>query len=206
MSVLVFARAPEPGKSKTRLIPALGPEGAASLHARLLERTLKVATAAGVGPVQLWCTPDTEHPYFAACRSRWAVSLHRQRGADLGERMDRALNDTLRRQPDRGAVLIGCDAPALSVEHLREAHRQLATGVDVVLGPAEDGGYVLIGLNRPCPALFSAMPWGTGRVLALTRERIATLGLPTHELDPQPDLDRPEDLAHWPALVGHESR
>lgn len=199
MNILVFARAPEPGWSKTRLIPALGAEGAAALHTRLLARTLDIATSAGIGAVQLWCTPDTEHPYFAVCRQRYGVNLHRQQGADLGERMDRALQEALGRQ--RNALLIGCDAPTLSVAHLQEANRQLTAGVDVVIGPAEDGGYVLIGLSRPCPALFTAMPWGSDRVLALTRERIAALGLRAHELAPQPDLDRPEDLIRWPELA-----
>jgi len=194
MSVLIFARAPEPGQCKTRLIPQLGAEGAAALHIQLLERTLSIATAAHRGLVQLWCTPDSDHPYFAECQRRWGVSLHTQQGADLGARMNHAFQQSLSPSTPAGAILLGCDAPELAVEHLHQAREQLAAGMDVVLGPAHDGGYVLIGLRQPCPALFTQMPWGSDQVLAITRQRIAALDLHHYELPPQPDLDRPEDL------------
>jgi len=122
------------------------------------------------------------------------VSLHRQQGADLGARMDHAFQHSLASSTPVGAILLGCDAPELTVEHLRQAHAQLASGMDVVLGPAHDGGYVLIGLRQPCPDLFTRMPWGSEQVLAITRQRIAALHLHHYELPPQPDLDRPEDL------------
>jgi len=193
VSVLVFAKAPDPGAVKTRLIPALGEGGAAVLAARFARRTLDTATRAAVGPVVLVCAPDTIHPFFEVCRRRHAVTLAPQGGGDLGERMHRAFAATL---PTSGAaILVGTDTPDLHVDDLADAARALRDGADVVLGPAEDGGYWLIGLREPVPALFDAMPWSTEDVLRVTRQRIAVLDLRAHELTVRPDIDRPEDLA-----------
>ncbi len=193
VSVLVFAKAPDPGAVKTRLIPALGEGGAAVLAARFARRTLDTATRAAVGPVVLVCAPDTIHPFFEVGRRRHAVTLAPQGDGDLGERMHRAFAATL---PTSGAaVLVGTDTPDLHVDDLAEAARALRNGADVVLGPAEDGGYWLIGLRAPVPALFDAMPWSTEDVLRVTRQRIAALDLRSHEPTVRPDIDRPEDLA-----------
>jgi rSAM/selenodomain-associated transferase 1 len=194
--VLVFARAPEPGRVKTRLIPALGPEGAAALHEKLTLHALSVAKASGVGPVRMWCAPDAAHPFFLECRRRFALTLHAQGRGDLGERMARAFRTTLAQA--WGALLIGSDIPAISADYLRDAQLQLREA-DAVLGPAEDGGYVLIGLRRHAPALFRAMPWGEPSVLAQTRRRLSALGLRRRELAPLRDVDRPEDLGRLPA-------
>src|SRR4051794_1781850 len=96
-AVLVFARAPVPGRAKTRLIPALGATGAAALAARLTRHALEAAKRAGLGPVDLWCSPDASHPFFAACARRYGVALRRQGRGDLGERMHRAFATTLAR-------------------------------------------------------------------------------------------------------------
>jgi uncharacterized protein len=189
--VLVFARAPEPGKAKTRLIPALGAEGAAELAARLTEHALGAAKGARLGPVELWCAPDASHPFFAACARRYGVALRSQGGGGLGERMHGAL---ARSAP---ALLVGSDIPALTPEYLRSAGRALRRA-DVVLGPAEDGGYVLIGLTRPEPSLFRGLAWGEGSVLEQTRKRIAAAGLRCRELAPLADVDRPADLNRLP--------
>lgn len=113
-------------------------------------------------------------------------------------RMQGALTDALRRAP--AAVLIGSDCPGYSAAYLCSAFTALATH-DAVLGPAHDGGYVLIGLRRIDPSLFAAIPWGTGDVLAHTRTRLAALGWHWHELATQHDIDRPEDLLHYPDLA-----
>jgi rSAM/selenodomain-associated transferase 1 len=191
--VLVFAKAPDPGAVKTRLVPALGEGGAAVLAARLARRTLDTATRAAVGPVVLMCAPDIAHPFFEVCRRRHAVALASQGDGDLGARMHRALAATL--ATATGAILVGTDTPDLQADDLAEAARALRDGADVVLGPAEDGGYWLIGLHAPLPALFEAMPWSTDDVLRVTRSRIATLGLRLHELAVRADIDRPADLA-----------
>jgi len=198
--VLVFARAPVAGRSKTRLIPALGAEGAARLSARLLRRTLR--TVSGF-PVELWCTPSTDHPAFTQCAGEFAVSLHTQRGADLGERMLHGIEGALTRGP--WVVVIGCDCPELTREDIAGAASALEDGADAVLGPAEDGGYYLIGLRRPMPGLFQGVDWGTDRVLAQTRDRLRRHGCRWHELATRRDLDRPGDLRWHPGLQDPET-
>jgi rSAM/selenodomain-associated transferase 1 len=194
-TVVVFARVPEPGRVKTRLIPELGEAGAAALHRRLVGHSLAAATQAGIGPVELWCTPDSGDPFFEECRHRFGVSLHTQGEGDLGARMHRAFESALGRT--RHALLAGSDIPAISAEYFREADRGLAAH-DVVIGPAEDGGYVLIGLSRCHPELFRDIPWGGPGVLEATRRRVAALGWRPRELPSLWDVDRPEDLDRLP--------
>ncbi|MGB5079806.1 MAG: TIGR04282 family arsenosugar biosynthesis glycosyltransferase [Burkholderiales bacterium] len=195
-TVVVFARAPEPGRVKTRLIPELGAAGAAALHRRLVAHSLAAATQAAIGPVELWCAPDSGDPFFEECRRRFGVSLHTQGEGDLGARMRRALESVLTRSAR--AILIGSDIPALSGRYLRDAGQALARGDDIVIGPAEDGGYVLIGLSLSDPELFRDIPWGGPEVLAETRRRIAALRWRSSELAALWDLDRPEDLQRLP--------
>jgi rSAM/selenodomain-associated transferase 1 len=194
--VMVLARAPTPGEAKTRLIPALGKAGAAALHRRLVMHSLRVAAHARIGPVELWCTPDTSDPFFRECQRSLGVSLYAQGGGDLGARMQRAFESALARS--RHAVLVGSDIPALSVKYLRDADRALVQGDDVVIGPAEDGGYALIGLSRCDPELFRNIPWGGPEVLPETRRRIAALSWRSSELSVLWDVDRPEDLERLP--------
>jgi uncharacterized protein len=191
-TVVVFARAPEPGRVKTRLIPELGEAGAAALHRRLVAHSLAAASEAAIGPVELWCAPDAGDPFFGECERRFGVSLHPQSEGDLGARMQRAFESVLAR--GARAILIGSDIPALSGRYLRDAGRALARGDDVVIGPAKDGGYVLIGLSRCDPELFREIPWGGPEVLAETRRRIAALHWRSSELATLWDVDRPEDL------------
>ena len=195
--LLVFARAPVPGAVKTRLVPTLGPEGAADLHSRLLERTLQTACATALAPVELWCTPDTAHPAFTAASTRLDVKLRAQPEGDLGRRMLAALESALA-DGDR-ALLVGCDCPALTADDLAEAFAALADH-DVVLGPAEDGGYVLVGARRVSPVLFDGIEWGGPRVLHQTRGRLVALGWRWHELRTLWDVDRPEDVVRCKEL------
>ncbi len=188
IKVIVFAKAPEPGRTKTRLVPALGDAGAARLHQVLIRRSIATALAANIGPVVLACAPDTSHPFFAACAQELGVVLEAQGEGDLGERMSRAFD---RHAP---AVLIGTDAPALTPTHLREAGRALALGLDAALAPAEDGGYVLIALARAAPAVFADIAWGGPDVLAATRVRMGQADLVCTELPLLWDVDRPDDL------------
>jgi len=194
--VIVFARAPEPGKVKTRLIPALSAAGAAELHRRLVRHSLGAATGARLGPVELWCAPDTGDPFFRECERRLGVSLSAQGEGDVGARMQRAFESALARA--RRAILVGSDIPALSAQYLRDADQALVRGNKVVLGPAEDGGYVLIGLSRCDPELFRDIPWGGPEVMAETRRRIASLAWRSMELPVLWDVDRPEDLGRLP--------
>lgn len=190
--LLIFAKAPTPGQVKTRLVGKLGPVGAAKLYQGLLRRTLHMASHSSLCPVQLWCGPDTRHGFFQRCRRDYGIGLYRQQGADLGQRMHHALNTVLRRAPY--AVLIGADCPSLGPAELQAAFLALAAGHDAVLGPAADGGYVLIGLRRPAGTLFRRIAWGSSAVLTTTRHRLRRAGLEWVELPPGWDVDRPADL------------
>jgi hypothetical protein len=196
--VLVFARAPVPGRVKTRLAPVLGEEGAAALHRRLVRRTLAIALAAlpGPGAVELWCTPDTRHPFFTGLAAELGVRLRRQVGSGLGERMSGALRAALAETGP--AVLIGTDCADCGAADLDTALTALEAGSPAVLGPALDGGYWLLGLLRWSPRLFDGIDWGSARVLDQTRAALAELGWRWTELAARRDVDRPADLAGLP--------
>ncbi len=189
--LLLFAKPPLAGRVKTRLAARLGAIQAAAVHRLLLDHALATACAAPWA-AELWCAPPVAHPYFQTCHRRLGLPLRRQRGLDLGRRMDHALRETLRRY--RPVLLMGSDCPMLETRHLCQALAVLEGGRDAVLIPAEDGGYVLLGLRRPAPRLFSDMPWGEAGVLALTRRRLRQSGLTWGELPPLFDVDRPDDL------------
>lgn len=190
--LLIFAKAPLPGQVKTRLAGQLGIRGAAELYKGLLRRTLAIVCAARLCPVELWCAPDARHGFFIACRREYGVRLRRQQGSDLGQRMNHALNQA--QATGHPAVLIGGDCVSLGASELRAALGYLAAGREVVLGPAADGGYVLIGLIRPCPMLFRSVAWSTPTVLEATRRRIKRAGLNGIELPVGWDVDTPADL------------
>lgn len=189
-AVLVFARAPVPGASKTRLAPLLGEAGAADASARLTLRALRTALEADVGPVELWCAPDCTHPFFADCRERFAIALHAQSGCDIGTRMAAAFDHALARHAR--VVLIGADAVSLQAADLIAAAGALIHH-DSVFAPAEDGGYLLIGLNAPQPGLFEDVAWGGPDVWQQTCSRIAALGLRCRILATGYDVDQPQD-------------
>ena len=198
LCVVVLARAPIPGRTNVRLAPQLGAWGAARLQARLTERTLRTAQAARIGPVELHATPRLRHPFFLRCSRLFKLSLHAQRGRDLGERMHHALAQALRGA--QAAILIGTDCPALGTLDLRRAAAALQGGADAVLAPAEDGGYALIGLRRADARVFHGIAWGTRDVFAATRARMKALGWRVRVQRTVWDLDRPEDLRRRLAL------
>lgn len=189
--LLIFAKAPVPGMVKTRLIPALGTVGAAGLQQRLTGHLVEGLAASGLCPLELWVTPDTSHSLFQSLARCHGVGLRVQQGDDLGARMAHAAAQGLGRAD--AVVLLGTDCPWLTPQRLGQALELLAMS-DAVLGPARDGGYVLLGLKRTAPSLFAGMPWGTARVAALTRRRMAGLGWHWRELPMLSDLDRPQDL------------
>jgi uncharacterized protein len=190
--LLVFAKAPVPGEVKTRLMPDLNAEACARLQRRLIERTLQTSLKAALRPVELWCAPDCAHSFFTQCVAKFNVELRAQQGGDLGMRMHHALSTAL--TDANFALIIGCDCPTLGSEYLTQASQALVDGVPVVLGPAEDGGYVLIGARGTARELFEGIEWGTSRVLAQTRDRLQSLKWRWRELKPLWDIDRPTDL------------
>lgn len=197
--LMVFCKAPVPGQVKTRLTPALTARQATDIHVWLSEGTLKRATRNRLCPVQFWCAPSIDHDFFTASAAIYHLELKQQRGTGLGERMHLAFESALAVYPH--ALLMGCDCPSLTEPDLEEAVMALRHGHDLVLAPAEDGGYVLIGLNRPCPELFNDIAWSTSQVLAQTRARIDQLHLRHHELREQWDLDTMSDLDRYRALL-----
>jgi len=190
-AVIVFARAPTPGAVKTRLIPLLGAEGAAELHARLIKRTLATARTADFRRVELHGTPGIDDPVFRFCAEHFAVELRAQADGDLGARMLAAFQSTLVACPR--ALLVGSDCPALSALHLRQADSALRDAADAVFVPCEDGGYALIGLTRADARLFDGIAWGSETVMADSRARLSALGWRWRELETLWDVDRPED-------------
>lgn len=188
-TIALFAKYPVAGKAKTRLIPALGAEGAARLHSRLVERTLATIRASGL-PFAVHCTGAPLADFAAWLGAE--VNLVDQGAGDLGARLARVAAPT---------ILLGADIPGLHAKHLISAAEALKTH-EAVIGPATDGGYYLLGLTRPFPFLFNDMPWGTSSVLELTMMRLSDRGIAPAMLDPLADCDRPEDLAHWPEQAG----
>lgn len=191
----ILAKAPIPGRAKTRLIPALGAEGACRLHARLLRHALATALAAtSTERITLWTALQHDHPLFRELADRHGIALRAQPEGDLGTRMYRALAAM-----DAPGLLIGSDCPALTPTLLRRCAAALGEADGVFL-PVEDGGYALVGVRRPDRHLFTAIDWGTNRVMAQTRERATALGWRLACPARLWDVDRPEDLGRLARL------
>jgi rSAM/selenodomain-associated transferase 1 len=194
-AVAVMAKAPGLGPVKSRLHAALTPERATELYrCFLLDRLDALARLSGIQPVIAF-TPAEGRQSIAALAPEH-FRLIEQQGADLGERLSNVLAGLLA-DGHRGAMAIDSDSPTLPMSCVAEAAERLEGGhADVVLGPCEDGGYYLIGLSAPQPALFDGIPWSTDRVLTLTVERARARRLRTHllrswfDIDTEPDLRR----------------
>jgi len=202
-TLILFARCPAPGRVKTRLIPVLGAEGATALHRRLVLRALRAtqgACRAASAGFEVHFDGGTEQ-----AMSHWLgdnVRFFPQAGGDLGERMAGAFEESFRRG-STATVIIGSDCPDLNSEVINAAFARL-TKTPVVLGPAQDGGYYLIGLNRPVPELFRGIPWGTDRVLADSLSILEHQGWKAALLNPLADIDRPQDLTNWRRIISSE--
>jgi len=196
-ALVIFAKAPVPGQVKTRLCPPLTPDEAATLHGSFVLDTLeRTKTAVGKWKLPLRrylaCAPSSTLVFFKIMEERHGVMLIEQDGPDLGTRMSRAVN----RMFDDGfrkVLLVGTDVPSLPLDHYQQALSSLDTH-DLVLGPALDGGYYLIGLKAPAPGLFEDIPWSTPEVLKLTRAKADELGLRTALLALWQDVDTIDDL------------
>ncbi|MFW5858222.1 MAG: TIGR04282 family arsenosugar biosynthesis glycosyltransferase, partial [Planctomycetota bacterium] len=203
--LIVFTRYPEPGRTKTRLIPHFGAECAAALQREWTEQTASLARDARG---QTGCDVEVRITGGPADRFQaWLGSdlrYREQAGGDLGERMENAFADAFTEGCER-VVLIGIDCPFLQTHHLRHAFSALATH-GAVLGPAEDGGYTLIGLSAQHPDLFRDMEWSTATVFETTRRRLEASGRSLALLPRLPDIDRPEDVVRWKAGAKTERR
>lgn len=200
MSVVLqqFARAPVPGRVKTRMQPALSPGEACALHEQLVLWTTRSLLQAQLGAVELWTAGGGDHALFQQCLSEGVRRLCVQQGVDLGERMQHALTAGL--QKAGRVVLVGSDCPWIDSAYLALAVQALERH-DIVLGPALDGGFVLIAVRCALRrSVFDGVSWGTGTVLEETLARAAEAGFSTELLPPLQDIDRPDDLAAWRAL------
>lgn len=196
--IILFAKCPQPGQVKTRLIPALGAQGAATLAQRMLIHTLGEALQAGLGGVELCVAPAPSAPAWqpvippALCHGvRWQD----QGEGDLGARLARAAARLS--EAAQTMLFIGSDCPALNADILRQAAAQLDTH-DAGPIPSTDGGYVLLGLRRGHASLFTDIAWSTARVAETTRERLRALGWRWAELPALRDVDEPADLTCLP--------
>ena len=200
-AVLVFTKAPQRGASKTRLIPALGADEAAAAHEMLALRTLDMTRDLGVAgeghQVSLWGAAP--HPALDLWSDQFALPLHLQAAGDLGQKMLHGFASALDAGADQ-AVLIGSDCPVMTAEYIRQAGAALRAS-DLVLGPAEDGGYVLIGCKQIHAELFANIPWGSDKVLARTLEQAEQLELSVTLLATLWDVDRPEDWARFQRMT-----
>jgi rSAM/selenodomain-associated transferase 1 len=194
--IVVFAKAPQPGRVKTRLIPALGADGAAALAAHMLAHTLAAAAEAAPGGVELCASPAPDDPAWQGIALPAALRWSAQGEGDLGARMAGAAQRVL--ADGERVLLIGTDCPALDAARLRAAARAL-DATDAVIIPSFDGGYVLLGLRRFDPTLFADIVWSTSSVAAVTLARLRALGWTHRVLPALHDIDLPEDLVHLPA-------
>ncbi|MEX2673381.1 MAG: TIGR04283 family arsenosugar biosynthesis glycosyltransferase [Phycisphaeraceae bacterium] len=194
--LVVFARLPKHGRTKTRLIPGIGPEGAAAVHQAMTAHTLKQADGLASKRVTLHPTVRITGGTADEMAARFGPRRYVDQGeGDLGDRMQRAVCEAFAEGAQR-VVLIGTDCPELTPGLLGEAFEVLRDK-DVVIGPAHDGGYYLIGLSRPAPALFEGITWGTESVMEQTLAIATEQGLSVGQLRWGGDVDRPEDLPLW---------
>jgi len=192
-AVAILAKAPLPGAVKTRLCPPLSPAGAASLAAAMLRDTAREVAGAGVAARYLFFHP----PDAAACFRGPDFAGYRlvpQRGADLGQRIENAFA-RMAAGGSRRAVVVGSDCPALSARRVREALRELREGARAVLGPAEDGGFYLVGVSGAVPALFRGVAWSGPSALRQVLDNLRAAALPFALLRRERDVDVPADLA-----------
>lgn len=211
--ILLFAKTPQKGQVKTRLQPVLGEQGALDLHTALIRFCWQQLVAGAVAEPELWMS-DFNDPEFPKQLSA-PYTCCMQQGENLGARMDDAMTRTLTRASS--VLIVGADCPAVNANYLTLALGKLSEGVPIVLGPAEDGGYVLVGMNRPylskpdlsppclsppCLSMFRDIAWGTDQVLAQTRIRLQESATQWFELPTCWDVDRPEDLVRLEQLQG----
>jgi uncharacterized protein len=195
--LIIFAKAPVLGEVKTRLQPEYSLDQSLKLHQLLVHNTLEKTKAFENLDVELCCAPNRNSMFFLHCENNFPVRLTDQLGEELGERMAFAFSHAL--QTSHKVIIIGTDCPELDKSYIESALQALDKH-DAVIGPAADGGYVLLGLKQFSPELFSDFSWGTSSVLKQTRAVLKQLGWSWHELETRHDLDRPEDLTRFTDL------
>ena len=197
--ILVFAREPLLGRVKTRLASAIGPQEALAVYQAMLARLGALLNKMKAVDWDLWVTSNCSHKDFITNCNK--SNIYIQSGRDLGAKMAAAIQQTLLDTKIDKVILIGTDCPALTEDYLHQALLALESDIDVVLGPAEDGGYVLVGMRRPQPAVFEDIPWGSNQVFLRTVEALKAKELSYRLLETLWDVDRAEDLERLQQLV-----
>jgi len=192
--LLVFAKAPVPGQVKTRLAAAVGEQAATRLYQHMLAQVLQTARAFDPD-YTLYLAGDRQHPWLTQHAA--GQPCLPQLGSDLGERMSQALQQGL--QGSDSVMLIGTDCPGIDSAYLQQAQQALHDH-DWVIGPALDGGYVLIGCKNFHAAVLDNMPWSQPDLMQQTRRTIRQIGASLFELPPLHDIDTRDDLLHYPRL------
>ena len=196
--LLIFTKAPNLGEVKTRLQPVYSQEKSLTVHKNLLANTLALTKKLDDIEVELCCSPDRTTTFFLECENNFPVKLANQYGKDLGEKMAFAFSVAL--QTSEKVIIIGTDCPEINEHYINEAFLAL-DDVDAVIGPAVDGGYVLLGLRKFAIEIFSGVSWGSDTVFIQTENALNELSWSYTELGIMHDVDRPEDLQRYPKLL-----
>lgn len=193
--ILVFAREPVAGHVKTRLARSIGDQAAVQFHQEIVTKTVDMAANSGLAELELHVSGNMEHPFFRSLADQYSMRICLQEGNDLGEKMFYALKKAL----DHASycILIGTDCPVMTADYLKQAFHILEKGMDAVIGPAEDGGYVLIGASRIDISWFNNIDWGSQHVLAQSRQRLTANNARYEELQQLWDVDHIDDLHRW---------
>ena len=200
--LIIFIKAPEPGQCKTRLTPFLSPQQACNFYKILVEHCMNNTASLKATDIAIYTTPDAQHPYIINLSQKYNTTLHRQQGKNLGERMHHALAESLLHY--KRSILIGSDCPELDTKYIEKAFKALKQHdkvTDIVLGPAEDGGYVLIGASRIQAELFNNISWGSDNVLQQTLKKLDIAGYRYQRLNTLRDIDSPEDYIHYQSQI-----
>lgn len=190
--IILFLKPPIEGQVKTRLIPDIGAHYATKLYRHMASHCVESAVQANLAPVQLWCGSEPSHEFISYLSFQHNLPVYQQQGVDLGQRMFHALSNVLVNY--RYALIAGVDCPGLGSQHYRMAIQQLEKGCDAVIGPALDGGYVMLGLRRIHRVIFQDIIWGRDNVLENTRINLARLGYEWCELPILQDVDCLDDV------------
>lgn len=204
--LIQFARSPREGQVKTRMMPYLSASAACALHCELTLWACRRLLNSGLGDVELSVAGDSHHALFSRCQAMGISRVSQQRGADLGQKMYNAIRAGLAHYDK--VILVGSDCPGIDAVYLRQAVAAL-DAAPVALGPATDGGYVLIGARSITEDVFQAIPWGSDQVYSRTQTALRGAGLTWTELPTLTDIDRPEDLPVWENLkrgASHQAR
>ncbi|MFV2059820.1 MAG: TIGR04282 family arsenosugar biosynthesis glycosyltransferase [Gammaproteobacteria bacterium] len=191
---LIFTKNPEPGKTKTRLIPAIGETGAFEAHVKLLKHTVTITSEIKNIDFILYTTTTHSNEIIVNLAKEHNLTIEIQKGNNLGDRMYQASDENLSTYSH--CIIIGVDCPELTADYLLNARKALSSGYDAVIGPAHDGGYVLIGFNKSVKTIFTNIAWGENTVLKSTLDNFEKLNIKYKKLPTLHDVDTQEDLQY----------